>query len=280
MSDWIRKSANPKIVLVAVFAIVLVTPYLPAFFSPPVSPWTGDFYNAVQTIQPGDVVVFSPSTGLVEYSEEYNFLQSVLGSVWSRGARIIYMDPAAATVPISEQVRINTWGQDWKNNVDYGNRFVYLGVVDKPVAYVNFLRSPWTTMPYDNFRTPTITMPIATAFKDGSNAKIVINGLEGVSSLKPEYKYKWLQTGGAITQAGQSMSFYTSGLLDGIVAGNTGGLEYAKVSGVPAPLCAPYFNGYLLISFLAIGLIVWANIRERIAPTKRKGQIDWSGRAD
>jgi len=281
MADWIRRSADPKVVLVAVLAIIMATPYLPSVFLPPISPWTRDFYNVVQSLHPGDVVVFQAGSpyGLTDYSEEYNFLHIVLKSIWNTGARIIYYEGAAVNVPISEAVRVNAWGKDWKSNVEYGKRFVYLGVVDKPVAFVNFLRSPWTTMPFDNYGDPIANMEIAKAFKDASDAKIIVNGLEGVTSLKPEYKYKILSTGGAAATSGQGVSFYTSGLYDGIVGGNTGGLEYSVLSGIPAPLCSPYFNGYVLISSLAIGLILWSNIRERIAPTKRK-VVEWSGRAE
>jgi len=231
-----------------VFLVMFVAISVPLFvkLSLPikVSPAVQGFYDAVDALQPGDVVYLAADYDPGSKPELDPMLDNVLDHLFRHDVKIVSATLWPAGAPLLER-GLREVGEGDHGKV-YGVDFVNLGFKEgKENVMVQLGKSFRAIFPTDYYQTPVEELPILAAKReDGSFAvdkfedvKLLVNisaGYPGTKEWVQQVRTRYnipLVSGCTAVSAPEYYPYVQSGQLSGLLGGLAGAAEYEQLTG-------------------------------------------------
>jgi hypothetical protein len=267
---------DPRMLSLYILVFCFLAPFAGEVMMPmPVNRWNQDTYDLVTSLGPDDIVWWS--YGTVAKPDVWELDQILLKMVWRTGAKIVWTDATERTLILGEELRELVLGPDWKNNVDYGTRFVYLGVIPQANPSfalgpegVGFYLNPLLIKATDFYGTPAANLPLYQEFSQGDivgdnialfmwYGESVHHNMELTNTVK-SYGIPIVNWSTTPILTSGCMNQWTVGTLDGMSGGNIGAAELGSLAGIGSEASLYIFFQSIGAVFLVIGPI-YANIR-------------------
>ena len=232
------RTLDRRILYIVIFLSVALPLLFPLGLTGSVSPTTRQFYDLVDSIQPGDAVLISFDCEAASWAEIGPVARVVIEHALRRGARIVgtsFLSEGTALGygVLSELAKSHgrTYGQDW----------VYLGFRPQYVAaMLGMGESIAAEYPQDYLEHPAGELPLLATVRNYADVKLVISIAD---DSMPQY---WVEyVGGRFgvrVAAGLSAVMVTTftpyldaGQMSGLVSGLKGAAEYEQLLGSKGP---------------------------------------------
>lgn len=232
----LQKISDKWIYLLFVLGITIPT-LMPLRLPITVSEPTIKVYNYMNSLKPGDLVVFQGGIMPLSVPELYAAMKNLLRHVFSVPGVRVYL-PANGVYDIEILIRAmkEIWGDP--RNIPgkvYGVDYVILPYMPWTVQVLALNpKSIWT---YDYYGTPVGQIPCYMAYNSGADATLAVHFcigpaftdyiryfyvLYGTKIVMPSYGYMYTEL----------LPYYTSGQIVGYLVGLRGGAEYEKLMGM------------------------------------------------
>lgn len=277
--------SNRKILYVILLVLIFICPNLPLIVPMPVEPWVQDFYDVVETLEPGDNVILH--WNIQTKADIWDLAPLTVEHLMDKGVNIIWMDRKVEAQPLGEELRRTLWGADWKDNptgslagYEYGTRFTYMGFLSEggtvEEGTVSMLQNFQRTFAAGDFEgTPLDQLETVSNIIDVHD----IDCHYGLGGWSPDTTPRQLEillsagvpilAGGTATMlAGRNMNLYVIRQLAGMVGGIRNAAEYAYLTGRTSRAM-----GYM-IALIACALVLVVGIVGRnLLPLFRRGEV-------
>ena len=260
-----KRLYDPRLLYVLVLAVLFIATISPPIFAPPVEPWAQDFYDTVETLQPGDVVIFN--WGVTNKPDIFEYLPTMLRHVLSKDASIVWLTCDTNALPLAEAAKQYVWGEDWRSHddINYGVNFVDMGYIPALEAGTVIWLNDMTGMATDNYGTAIADLPLIVGLT-GFDIDIIIDSryfnmamggmLLNQANDDYGYNFDFLFFGSAQVAIGTAKMYYETGVLAGICAGMRSGYSLTILSGF-AGFCTPYIVALTLVGVITVvGLVI------------------------
>ncbi|RLF89359.1 hypothetical protein DRN46_05730 [Thermococci archaeon] len=277
--EWSR-----RILYILVFAAVIFPLVMGWEMSMKVSPHTKGLYDAIEKLEPGDVVILSFDYDASTYVEQ--FPQSV--AIWEhlrrKDARIIAVAFWLQGVPWIENTIREVYGLNKTEPVDelpdYGKKFVNIGwIPGGEVGMARLGENVAGIKEQDNYGNMLKDMPIFEGVKDAHDVKLIVSfssGTPGAEELLRQIGVPYNVTMGTAVTAVSAPGFYPyyPKYFVGILGGLRGAAEYEllverKGLGMAGMVAQSFVHG-LIIIFIVIGNIQYLLERRRQEEERRR----------
>jgi len=231
------------------------------------SPMTIAYYEEIEKVKPGDVVVVSYDYGPASSPEQYPQSKAVFAHLFAKGAKIVGVGFWADGAPFIDMAFKDVLGKS-KDHPKYGVDFVNLGFVPgAEPAMASFGKDVHATCPKDYYGNSIGALAMMKDIKSAKDFKLVV----GLSSGTPGYlellrqiqgPYGVPLIAGVTAVVGPGIRVYFPGQVSGVIEGLAGAAEYEILLaryGYVGTLAAP-MDAQSLTHLLVIGFIVLGNI--------------------
>jgi len=221
------------IVFVAIAALLISPIALPI----KVNRWTKAYYEYVQKLPAGSLVIVSPDFAAAAYSELGFATQDVLKHLWLRGANVIIVGFVADAPNMADQALRALQGYIAQNNIVYGQDFVALPLIaGGDTGRVALAEKGKALLTTDVYGTPVSQIPILQGFNTAKDIKLVV-GIDmssGYSWSSMWYiPYQVPVAGcGPVTGMHTTLTNFDAGLFVGAIVGLSGTAEYESLLGL------------------------------------------------
>jgi hypothetical protein len=256
---------DPRLIYILVFLIVSLPLIRPLGLPISMSPMTIAFYDAVEKVKSGDVVVVSIDYSAASSPEQYPQTKAVIHHLATKGAKIIGLGFWADGTPFIDNAFKAVFGKS-KDHPKYGTDFVNLGWVPaQEVGMKSLGGDVLGTCPKDYYGTSTATLPMMKDVKTGKDFKMVItlsSGTPGVPEwirqIQAQYGVTFLYGVTAVSAPG--VRIYFPGQAAGGLEGLAGAAEYevllikyGYVGTLAPPMDSQSLSHLLVIIFIVLG---------------------------
>src|SRR5512139_31428 len=114
---------------ILVFVVVSIPLLNPLNLPIPIGEHARRFYDKVESLSAGDIVIISFDYGPSTRPENYPQSAASLFHAKERGCKIVALAFWSSGAPIGEELLRGTYGSDFPNIPEYGTEVVYLGYV-------------------------------------------------------------------------------------------------------------------------------------------------------
>lgn len=261
-------------IIYTLLIIVLVAPLLKPLGMPiPISSIVQKSYNTVNSLKPGDVVVYSFEFGAGDYPEGEGAGVALKRHLFSKNVKIIFVTSNdQAPLVLLRSLQSAGIPPDKKYGVDYAFLGYMAGGETAIAALASNMR---TTFKVDQYGTPIEQLPIMNGVNSARDVQMLV--VEGGGQETPTqyvrqwytpYKITYLQI--CISVVGPTLQpFLNAGQIVAMIVGASGGAQYElliKRPGVAvASMDAQAFGHFLIIAFIILGNVAYF-------VTKRRGK--------
>ncbi|NVM23285.1 MAG: hypothetical protein HWN68_16065 [Desulfobacterales bacterium] len=268
LKDWINVTVILQILICLAVAIPIAVPIgLPV----PITEYTRNVYNIVESIEPGSVVLFTNEVSAGGWGEMASPTTAVMQHLFKRPVKIVFVEFFEDS-PILTEMALDKID---KGDKVYGVDYVHLGFVPGyGTAVAMFAKSVWTAFPVDYHGTPLEELPLMADIEDASDFEIQIEAqtvpavgpVDMLQHIHSPYEVPFVVIATAVAAPGH-MAYVESGDISGITIGVKGGAEYEilikRLGAGAATMDAMSISHLLLIIVLIVGNIIYF--------TKRRG---------
>jgi len=261
-----------------IFLFMFVALSIPLFVAIPlpirVSPASRGFYDAIEALQPGDVVYLAVDYDPGSKPELEPMLYACLEHILRKDLKIVAATLWPAGPPLLE-ASLNDMARD-KFHRTYGTDYVNLGFKEGKENTMNLLgKSFREVFPTDSYGTPVGELPLMAAKKpDGSwmvdnfgDVKLLVNisaGYPGtkewVQQVRTRYDIRMV-SGCTAVSAPEYYAYLSSGQLVGLLGGLSGAAEYEDLIGAPGwgikGMAAQSLGHVTIVIFILIGNVLF-----------------------
>ncbi len=261
------EKVDVRYIYVLLFIIVALPLLRPIGMPISMSPMTVAFYDTVEKVKPGDVVIVSVDWSAASQPEQYPQTKAVIAHLSAKGAKIICLGFWADGPPFIDRALKEVFGKS-KDDPRYGTDFVNLGYVPSgEVGMAAIGKDIQATCPKDYYGTATSALPIMKDVKSGKDFKLVVSlasGTPGVPEwlrqIQAQYGVTFLTGVTAVSAPGvrQYFPLQVAGVLEGLA----GAAEYEVLLvryGYKGTL-APPMDSQSLSHLLVVVFIVLGNV--------------------
>ena len=211
----------------------------------PISKYTRDYYNVVETIEPGTIVGLNNLASGATYSQLSSSVIRTAVRVWERGGKIVFFNTRTEGVPFSELIideakRIYT-SRNPGESIEYDVDYVHMGyIAGEETGFAAFIADMKGIIKVDNYGTPTDQLEMMKNINDGFDLPYMVHIMAGVPSpymlrqYQTRYNGKMIQVNTDVDMAGE-MPFLASGQLSGAIIGVSGTAQYEYLTGIAGP---------------------------------------------
>jgi hypothetical protein len=244
-----------------IFLVVLVLTFLPAFYpiGLPLPQYflTNKVYNAINSLNPGDLVLISFDFSPGEWVELGIAMKDIMQHLFIKHARLVIIafspnGPALANKVLSEI--------DLKGAV-YGKDYVVLGYIPGDEAGMAAFVSNPKMFTVDYYGNPIANMPIMNAFNTISDFKMYIFACyTWVDPWLRQFSGKVGMIIGVLSAdiVPQVMPYINSGQMYSLIRGSRGAAEYEQLMGIKGEATA-FMDAASLTVSLGVVLTIVAN---------------------
>jgi hypothetical protein len=261
-------------IIYTLLIIALVAPLLKPLGMPiPISSIVQKFYGTVDSLKPGDVVVYSFEFGAGDYPEGEGAGVAVKRHLFSKNVKIIFVTTNdQSPLVLLRSLQSTGIPPDKKYGVDYA----FLGYMAGAETAIAALASNMhATFKVDQYGTPIEQLPILNGVNSARDVNLLV--VEGGGQETPTqyvrqwytaYKVPYLAICISVV-APTLQPFVGAGQIIAMVVGAAGGAQYELLIRRPgvavASMDAQAFGHFLIIAFIILGNIAYF-------VTKRKGK--------
>lgn len=267
-----------------VFLIMLLAISIPLFVQVElpirVSPAVQGYYDAIDELQPGDVVYFAADYDPGSKPELDPMMRSTLDHLFRKDVRLVSGTLWPPGPPLLE-AGLTEIGVE-KHGKEYGVDFVNLGFKEgKENVMVQLGKSFRAVYPNDYYGTPVGELPLLAEtdadgdplFDNFENLKLIVNisaGYPGtkewVQQVRSRYQVK-IVSGCTAVSAPEYYPYVQSGQLSGLLGGLSGAAEYEKLSDSPGwatvGMAAQSLGHVTIVVLIVLGNILYFINRRR-----------------
>jgi hypothetical protein len=259
------EKVDQRVIYLLLFLLVALPLIRPLGLPIAMSPMTVAFFEGVDKIKPGSVVVVSFDYSPASSPEQYPQSKAVFHHLFAKGAKIIGVGFWADGAPFIDSAFKDVLGKS-KDHPKYGIDFVNLGYIPggEP-AMASFAKDVHSTAPKDYYGNPVGELPMMKDVRSAKDFAMVI----GLSSGTPGYvellrqiqgPYGVPLCAGVTAVVGPGIRPYFPGQVFGVIEGLAGAAEYevlltryGYVGTLAAPMDAQSLSHLLVIVFIALG---------------------------
>ncbi len=261
-----------------VFLLVALAVLLPLFFPLriplQVSTSTQAYYNQIERLPEGSLVLLSADYDPGSKAELYPMTEATIRHLFRKNLRVVAFSLWPAGPPMLElalQKVLEERGNDKKYGVDYVN----LGYKDgREAVIVDLGRSIHDAFPIDYHGTPIDSLPLMNSVKNYSSFELFVNISVGYPGTKEYVQYAQSRfnitmiSGAGAVSVPEYSAYLQSGQLKGMLSGIAGCAEYEQLLNKPA-LALIFMDaqsaGHLLIVVMIIvgNVIFWLGKKKR-----------------
>ena len=263
-----------------IFATVLLAAAFPMIFPftqrVVVRDETHRFFEALDALSPGSVIILSMDYGPETRPEIDPMAEAVLRQCFSKGVDVIGMVNTIPNIPVGEAVMLRTAREE---GAEYGKDFVYLGFRPEPRAVlINFSEEIRKAFPEDYYHTPLDDLPLTARVHNYDDIALV------VAVTSDDVSLEWLLTAntryGVEVCMGISANYYpsftpyiNSGQVKGALGGMKGAAEYEQLlmeggvmkrpGGATRGMAVQTSVHLLIIAYILLGNVGFFLLRKR-----------------
>lgn len=252
--------ADPRLLQFLILIIGITTALTQYGIPIPTGAWVQDFYDAMETIQPGDNVLVANGCVMATVADLGDLCITNLKHLKELGAEVFIYSAYVDSATLMQGWLETIYGDDYQNSAEYGTQFVNAGFVvgSWAVVYESYGTNIRGYTPVDEFSVSLDTYPMMDDFNEVSKDAVLVIGYDA-RGLPEGFTVPYgvpnvimgTTDGAAYLAAG-----YASGLTEGCVFGMRGGAEYQSVTGIAgeASLYSTSMVGVFIV--VIVGLIV------------------------
>ena len=261
------EKVDPRIIYMLLFLVVSLPLVRPLGLPISLSPMTTAFYDTVEKVKPGDVVVFSVDYSPASQPEQYPQTKAVIAHLSAKGAKIVGVGFWADGAPFIDRALKDVFGKS-NDHPKYGTDFVNLGWV--PVGEIGMAalgKDVQGTCTKDYYGTSTKDIPLMKDIKTAKDFKMLVtlsSGTPGVPEWLRQIQAAYgvpLITGVTAVSAPGIRAYFPAQVL-GILEGLAGAAEYevllvryGYVGTLAPPMDSQSTTHMLVIVFIVLGNI-------------------------
>ncbi len=280
------ETMDRRIIFLAIAITIILPLVFPLGLPIKVSPQARDFYQAIENIPDGSVVLFPNDYDPASKAELYPMTVAIFNQLYGPGKhgedrhlKVIGLALFPAGPPLLqkafEDVAVKKYG------AVYGKNFVNLGYKEgREIVMASMGESIPKTFPTDFFGTPTDSLPIMEGIENYNDISIIVNVSAGYPGTK-----EWVQqvvsvfdvpmvAGVTGVSAPEYYPYYSAGQLKGMLEGLKGAAEYETIIGHPgiatSGMDAQSLGHFVIIFFIVAGNVLFIINKRR--NNKRGGQ--------
>lgn len=251
-------SIDRRILYLLLFVNIVVFLLAPVKMPTPISPPVQNFYNTIEKLQPGDMVMVSSNWSASTFAENQPQLEAVLRHLIRKKARfsIMSIDPQARDISYRLAERVTK-----QENYEYGKQWVHIGYVPSlDVAIKGMVADFFNTVKEDVRGTPARQLPVFEGVRSLRDYKLIVDVTPSgtipswISFAPKEVAIVYCPTS---VMAAEAYTFLDSGQLKGMLGGAKGAREYEQLLGIVGLatrlMNAVSFSHVLIIFFILLG---------------------------
>ena len=268
-----KLASDPRLYSLGVLILLFFGVLVPITIPLELDDWTSDFWDVMETLTEDDVVLVR--FGMASRGDQWHPMLMVMEHLTRLNPKIIWFTTNQFAVTLNAEFIETVYGENWKQEVDYGNRFVYFGYQGDAIT-VNVLLDYNLVWSKDLYDTSVNNLPLMQEITGPSSFDMVLTlvGSEQDWSLDErgqimarENDFYWLFAGDSQVAAGGGLGRWTAGYIHGLFAGNRSAVQYAAKLGVTTP-SSKYVNPGLFISTFTAIMMILVNVKRLL---RRKG---------
>ncbi|RLE68108.1 MAG: hypothetical protein DRJ43_06145 [Thermoprotei archaeon] len=235
-----KVGAMPRWLVMTIVVILMAIPLIhPLGILPAISESTTDFYNAIDQLKPGDVVLFDIGFGSGGYPTLGPAAIAILRHCFSKDLKIVIMATAQEGTVIYPLLMDKVKPEE-VYGAKYGEDYVFLGfITGVQTAMAAVLGDLHSATPKDYFGTPIENIPMLADIRGADDIDVVVYlttaGEIAEGWVYQAYsRYNKVTCGGWLSMMTPSLKpYYDTGALAGMLDGIRGAAEYEKLIGRP-----------------------------------------------
>ncbi len=240
MSAVAKVGALPRWFVMTLVVIFMAIPLLHPLGLPiVVSESTKDYYNAIDQLKPGDVVLFDIGFGSGGYPTLGPATIAILRHCFSKDLKVVLMATSQEGCVIYPLIMDEVKPEE-VYGAKYGEDYVFLGyIAGVQTAMAAVLGDLHAAAPVDHFGNPIGTLPMMANIRGADDIDVVAYlttaGETSEGWVYQAYsRYKKVTCGGWLSMMTPSMKpYYDAGALAGMLDGIRGAAEYEYLIGQP-----------------------------------------------
>lgn len=275
MTLWERLGNLDRRLIFVLMGLALTLPLIKPLGLPfTVSKSVRDVYDAIEALEPGDLVLLQSDFDPASMPEIYPFLRAAARHLAQKKAKIVAAELWPAAPPLVSGVLAEVAKEF---NLVEGEDYVHLGFkVGSQLVMIQMGEDLWNAFPTDIRKVPVAQIPLMQRARKLSDFALMVNVSSGFPGAKEWVQYAQTRFNfkmvAAVTavMAPDVIPYYQAGQLSGLAGGMAGSAEYEKLLGVKGTATA----GMDVLSFghlLIIVAIVLGNVSYFATRKKKKG---------
>ncbi|MBI5059285.1 hypothetical protein HZB60_05830 [candidate division KSB1 bacterium] len=262
-----------------IYLFIALSVALPLFLkfgiAPAVTPPVRAFYNAIEELPAGSLVLLSADYDPGGKAELNPMMQATLRHLCERRLRFVVIT-LWSTGPALVEQQVNLICRD-EYGLKYGEDYCYLGQKEgREAVIVEMGRSLRSAFPLDYYHTPIERIPLMRTVENYASFALLVNISAGYPGTKEYVQYVQARFGIPIVSGASAVSvpeysaYLQSGQLRGLLTGISGAAEYEsllKKPGLALITMGGQTTGHLIIIFFIVvgNVIFFINRRSRSA---------------
>lgn len=256
---WQRMLSIDRRWLYAILFVNIVVFLLsPVRLRAPISPPVQKFYDEIESLRPGDLVMISSNWSASTLAENQPQLEAVLKHLMRKGVHFTFISIEAQSRDISLRLAKRLTEEA---GYEYGKQWAHFGFVPNLiVAIKGMVNDLPATIKQDVTGTPIQQLPVTKGIKSLKDYKMVIDITPSgtvpiwISYSPKEVRILYCPTS---VMAAEAYTYLDSGQVKGMITGAKGAQEYEQLLGITG-LGAPFanaisFSHVLIIFFILLG---------------------------
>lgn len=256
---WQRMLSIDRRWLYAILFVNIVVFLLsPVRLRAPISPPVQKFYDEIESLRPGDLVMISSNWSASTLAENQPQLEAVLKHLMRKGVHFTFISIEAQSRDISLRLAKRLTEEA---GYEYGKQWAHFGFMPNlTVAIKGMVNDLPATIKQDVTGTPIQQLPVTKGVKSLKDYKMVIDITPSgtvpiwISYSPKEVRILYCPTS---VMAAEAYTYLDSGQVKGMITGAKGAQEYEQLLGITG-LGAPFanaisFSHVLIIFFILLG---------------------------
>ena len=263
---------DPKVLYLLVFIVVAAPLIRPIQLPILVSQYTQLFYNQVDSLKPGSIVLVSFSFAAAKTYEIYPQIVGATEQLMSKKASMVFVSWLAEDTPFSGRLFADLSFEG--RGLKYGADYVDLGfIAGGATGMAAFARDPQKILGADARGTPIGNLALMTKIKSASDFNLLISFIsiqmeDFIGQIQTPYKLPLIVGTDGVSFAG-ILPYLGSGQIKGILNTTVGAAEYEKLLKIPGKATS-YMDAQQMAHFLMIVSIILGNLVLLVEWTKRR----------
>jgi hypothetical protein len=271
---WDKIGAIDPRIFYAILIVLMIYPMLRPLGIPiPVDITTQDFYDTVDSLAPGSVVLISAGIGPTSYPELGHGLKAFMEQAWRADIKVVAWCQAAASAPMWDKLMSIIKIPSGK---EYGVDWVFLGFIPgAETAIAGLAQDIWGTVPSDAYGTPLDELPMMENIRNAEDISMYYDVTMGTDTLEAAIRQFNSPHGTPIllnTATGMipaTMPYYPNQVV-GVLYGIRGGGEYEILVQKPWQGVAKT-DVLSTVNLFVVLIIILGNISYFVGRTKVQG---------